>query len=129
MKVAVIGSRNLRVKGLEQYLPKGTDCIVSGGAVGVDSSAAEFAKKAGLCLKVFLPDYEQWGRRAPLMRNLDIVAEADIVLAFWNGRSKGTEFVINQCRKQGKPIKVFLPKEGQEGAFVLMPLAQQLSFE
>ncbi len=43
MKVAIIGSRNLKINCLEKYLPKHITEIVSGGAKGVDSCAKEFA--------------------------------------------------------------------------------------
>lgn len=39
MKVAVVGSRGLHVEDLGRYLPADTTEIVSGGAVGVDTSA------------------------------------------------------------------------------------------
>ena len=42
MKVAVIGSRNLTVENLGQYLPEETTEIVSGGAKGVDTCAREY---------------------------------------------------------------------------------------
>ena len=129
MKAAVIGSRELIVNDLGKYLPQGVDCIVSGGALGVDSSAARFAKESGIRLLEFLPDYEKWGRRAPIIRNLDIIAAADIVLAFWNGTSKGTEFVINQCLKQSKPIIVYTPDPEGKTCFKILLLDQQLSFE
>ena len=48
MKVAIIGSRNLTVTDLENYLPEGTTEIVSGGAKGVDSCAKAFALSKGL---------------------------------------------------------------------------------
>ena len=128
MKVAVIGSRGMKVDRLELFLPEETQLIVSGGALGVDRSAERFAKAAGIPLKVFLPDYEKWGRRAPIVRNLDIIAAADLVLAFWDGRSKGTEFVIEQCRKQGKPLKIFLADPAAEGGFSPYCEPQQLSF-
>ena len=129
MKAAIIGSRTLKVKDIKKYLPDGVDCIVSGGAAGVDTSAAEFAKKAGISLELHLPDYGKWGRRAPLMRNLDIVAAADVVLAFWDGKSRGTEFVIDHCRKQGKPLRIFLPDAQNRGEFLLQKEATQLKFE
>ena len=55
----------------------------------------------------FLPDYARYGRAAPLRRNVQIVAYADLVLAFWDGKSRGTRFVIDQCRKQGVPVRVY----------------------
>ncbi len=111
MKVAVIGSRNLFVRDLSKYLPEGTTEIVSGGARGVDTSAREYAKANGIPLKEFLPDYNQYGKGAPLQRNLLIIDYADVVLAFWDGKSRGTKFVIDNCKEKGKPVKIFLPSE------------------
>ena len=106
MKVAVIGSRGLTVENLGDYLPEGTDEIVSGGARGIDACAREYAGKAGLRLTEFLPDYARYGRGAPLKRNEKIVAYADLVLAFWDGASRGTKHVIATCEKAGKPVRV-----------------------
>ena len=108
MKVAVIGSRGLTVKCLENYLPSETTEIVSGGAKGIDTCAREYAKEHGLKLTEFLPDYRRFGRGAPLKRNLEIVEYADIVLAFWDGSSRGTRFVIDRCHKIGKKIEIFV---------------------
>ena len=77
MKVAVIGSRSLTVDHLEKYLPAGVTEIVSGGARGVDTSAREYAQAHGLLCVEFLPDYEKYGRTAPLRRNLQIIEYAD----------------------------------------------------
>ena len=107
MKVAVIGSRNLTVSNLEKYLPIETTEIVSGGAKGIDACAREYALAHSLKLTEFVPDYRRFGRGAPLKRNIEIVEYADIVLAFWNGCSKGTEFVIKYCRRIGRRVEVF----------------------
>ena len=111
MKVAVVGSRDLYVDDLSPYLPKETQEIVSGGARGIDSCAARYAKEHGLKLKEFLPDYERFGKQAPLLRNLEIIDYADMVLAFWDGESRGTYFVIENCKKKQKPIKIFKVKK------------------
>ncbi len=107
MKIAVIGSRNVTVDNIGEYL---TNCdeIVSGGAVGVDTCAADYAKENGIMLTVFLPEYERYGRAAPIVRNKAIVDYADQILAFWDGRSKGTQSVIRYAEKTGKPCKIIL---------------------
>ncbi len=110
MKVAVIGSRNLIVKDLGKYLPKGVTEIVSGGARGIDTCAREYANTHGINLTEFLPKYEKYGRIAPLKRNLQIIDYADEVLAFWDGKSKGTKYVIDNCKKRNKKIRIFLSK-------------------
>ncbi len=108
MKVAVIGSRGLYVEHLEEYLPEGTTEIVSGGARGVDTSARDYALRHGLKLTEYLPEYNRYGRGAPLKRNITIIENADIVLAFWDGKSKGTKYVIDNCRKRNIPVTVHL---------------------
>ena len=109
MKVAVIGSRNLTVDNIEEYLPCGTTEIVSGGARGIDACAREFAMSKGLKFTEYLPDYKKYGSyAAPLKRNLQIIEYSDIIIAFWDGRSKGTKFVIENCKKTGKEVWVHI---------------------
>lgn len=110
MKVAVVGSRNLRVDNLGDYLPESVTEIVSGGARGVDACAREYALANGIKLTEFLPEYDKYGRGAPLRRNITIIEYADIVLAFWDGTSHGTKFVIDHCRKRGVAVKVYVPR-------------------
>ena len=109
MKVAVVGSRSLRVRDLQLYLPPETTELVSGGARGVDTSVREYAMEHGIPLTEFPPDYAAFGRSAPLKRNMQIIAYSDQVLIFWDGRSRGAYFVIDQCRQKGKPHRVFIP--------------------
>lgn len=106
MKVAVIGSRNLNITNIGDYLPENVTEIVSGGAKGVDTSAKEYALKNNIPLTEFLPDYKRFGKGAPLKRNLQIIEYADMVIAFWNGTSKGTKYVIDNCQKVNIPVKI-----------------------
>lgn len=108
MKLAIIGSRGLWVENLGDYLPPEVTEIVSGGAKGIDTCARQYAQEHGLKLTEFLPDYRRYGRGAPLRRNLEIIAYADQVLAFWDGNSPGTKHVIEQCKKQKKKVTVYL---------------------
>lgn len=108
MKIAIIGSRNLHVENLGQYLPQNVAEIVSGGAKGIDTDAENYANQQGLKMTVFLPDYSKYGRGAPIVRNKQIVDYADEVLAFWDGKSKGTASVIEYCRKKDKTVTVII---------------------
>ena len=108
MKVAVIGSRGLAVENLADYLPPETTEIISGGAKGVDACAREYALQHGLKLTEYLPEYERYGKAAPLKRNITIIENADLVLAFWDGASKGTKNVIDNCKKQKMPVKIYI---------------------
>ncbi len=108
MKIAVIGSRRVEIKNLGSYLPDNTTEIISGGAKGIDQCARAYALSNGIKLTEFLPEYDKYGRYAPLKRNIKIIENADIVFAFWDGTSHGTKFVIDTCKKQGKPLKIIL---------------------
>ena len=108
MKVAIIGSRGLGIADLEKYLPQEITEIVSGGAKGVDSCARNYALVHDIKLTEFLPEYKKYGRFAPLKRNITIIEYSDLVLAFWNGKSKGTKYVIDRCKSSGIPIKIFI---------------------
>ncbi len=105
MKIAIIGSRNIIPKHIENYVAD-EDEIVSGGADGVDQCAAEYANNHGLKLTVFLPQYKLYGRAAPIVRNKEIVDYCDQVVAFWDGCSKGTLSVIKYAKKIGKPCTI-----------------------
>jgi len=113
MKLAIIGSRDLQIDNLEKYIPPGVSEIVSGGAKGVDSLAEIYAQRSGIPLKLFLPQYPRYGRGAPLKRNIEIISYADAVLAFWDGKSKGTKYVIENCKKRNVPLMVYLLKDGE----------------
>ncbi len=108
MKIAIIGSRNINIENLKEYLPENVTEIVSGGAKGIDACAREYAEKNKIPLTEFLPDYRRYGKGAPLKRNIEIIEYADKVIAFWDGKSKGTKFVIDSCEKRGKEIIVFV---------------------
>ena len=108
MKVAVIGSRGLTINNLEEYLPPETTEIISGGAKGVDACAKKYAISHNIKLTEFLPEYKKYGKGAPLKRNITIIENADVVLAFWDGRSSGTWFVIDYCKNSGKDIRIEL---------------------
>ena len=115
MKVAVIGSRGLHVDHLGDYLPAGVTEIVSGGARGIDTCAKNYALTHSLKLTEFLPEYGKYGRGAPLRRNITIIEYADTVLAFWDGKSRGTKYVIDNCKKRNIPVAVSQPAAGSEG--------------
>lgn len=106
MPLAIIGSRDCPAVDIEEYLDEMPDAIVSGGAKGADTYAREFAEKKGIRLIEHLPDYAKYGRAAPLVRNRLIIDDCDKVLAFWDGKSKGTKYAIDYVKKMGKPVRI-----------------------
>lgn len=119
MRIAMIGSRSLQIEDLGPYLESENlleklDELVSGGAKGIDSCVKSYALKNQIRLTEFLPEYHGYGRAAPIRRNIQIVQYSDFVIAFWDGKSRGTKFVIDYCRKTNVPVKVILLEEGTE---------------
>ena len=110
MKLAIIGSRELYIDEPDKFITKCVTALVSGGARGIDTCARDYARENGLKMIEYFPDYKKYGRSAPLKRNILIIEEADQVLAFWDGKSRGTKFVIDKCKEMNKPIICYTKK-------------------
>jgi len=108
MKVAVVGSRSIGEADISRYIPPDADLIISGGAVGVDTLAEKYADERGIKKLILYPDYELYGRNAPLIRDKLIVDHADLVIAVWDGNSKGTEFTISYAKRRGVRCEVYI---------------------
>lgn len=107
MRIAVIGSRGIGSIDFALVGAEPGDVIVSGGAKGPDTLAAQAAEAAGLGVRVYLPNYALYGRAAPHVRNREIVADCDRLVAFWDGESKGTASTIAYAHRCGKPVQIF----------------------
>lgn len=106
MKIAIVGSRSfqdykLLIRTMNNYTPT---AIVSGGAKGTDTLAERYAREIGVNCIVFKPNWKQYGRAAGPVRNKQIVEAADLIIAFWDGKSRGTFSTISLARKAGKPV-------------------------
>ena len=108
MRLAIIGSRGLTVDNIEEYIPDGVDEIVSGGAKGVDLCAKEYAVKNNIKYTEFKPQYDRFGRVAPIKRNDEIINYADGVLAFWDLKSKGTQYTVKKAQSLGKSVTLII---------------------
>ena len=69
-------------------------------AKGADTYAKEYTLKNNIPIIEFLPDYRKYGRKAPLIRNLQIVDNCEFLLAFWDGKSRGSKFTIEYAEKK-----------------------------
>ena len=114
MKVAVVGSRNFNDKeliysvldNLKRYYKafEKYDLIISGGAVGTDNLAEGYANENKIKTQIFIPDYIKHLQGAPIRRNLLIVKEAELIVLFWDGKSKGSKNVLTTANKLNKPV-------------------------
>lgn len=81
--------------------------IVSGGAKGIDKAGERFASKYELPLKRISANWEKLGKKAGFIRNVEMANYADSLLAIWDGKSKGTEHMINTMNKLKKQVYLF----------------------
>lgn len=111
--VAIVGSRDFdRLELVVAYvkaLPKGT-MVISGGARGVDRIATVTAYNVGLPIRVWYPDWQGPAcKGAGFARNTLIVDQADRVVAFWDGKSRGTIDTVQKALKARKHVEVHMP--------------------
>jgi predicted Rossmann fold nucleotide-binding protein DprA/Smf involved in DNA uptake len=120
MRLAIVGSRDIYdprmlAHGLRRVRSQfpGVEIveIVSGGARGADWMAEDYARRNGIPVKVFPAEWNRHGRKAGFLRNREIVAYADVVLAIWDGESKGTAMTRELALRQRKPVVTVLPED------------------
>jgi hypothetical protein len=113
MRIAIVGSREYPkldlVRSYVRSLEPGT-VVISGGAKGVDSEAEKQARDFGLEVVVYPADWNRYGKTAGFVRNRTIVEDADRVVAFWDGDSRGTINTISLAVKMGKSLEIIGPK-------------------
>lgn len=109
MKVAIIGGRDFKDYSFLKNVCEKYEMveIISGGAKGADSLAEKYAKEKNIQTKIFLPNWNKHGKAAGFIRNTEIVERADMVIAFWDGKSKGTDHSITIAEKMDKPVYIY----------------------
>lgn len=114
MNVAIVGSRGYpHRKDVREWIVSRLtrdDVVISGGARGVDSWANDIAKSLYIKSRVFPAEWEKFGRSAGYLRNADIVDAADLVVAFWDGQSRGTKHTIDLALQKRKRLEVIFPE-------------------
>lgn len=90
--------------------------IISGGAKGADRLAILYAHRTRTPLHIFFADWEAYGKAAGFIRNtemLDFAVDEGLpeVIAFWDGRSKGTAHMIKIAKKKNVPVKTVMINE------------------
>jgi len=111
MKILIAGSRSIRSFELDKYIPENTECIISGGAEGIDALAEEYADKKKIEKLILRPNYDIYGRAAPIKRSYDMVDIADKIIIIWDGKSNGTRRTIQYAKRRGKDLTVITVPE------------------
>ena len=80
--------------------------IVSGNARGADKLGERYAKEHNLPVKLFPANWDKYGKRADYLRNQEMANYSDMLIAFWDEKSKGTKHMIDIAKKQGLTVIV-----------------------
>ena len=70
--------------------------------------AEKYADQHHISKLILRPQYNLYGRAAPLKRNEIMVDLADAVLVVWDTHSKGTQYTIDYAKKKEKILTVIL---------------------
>lgn len=108
MKVAIVGSRNLTNIEISKYIPNEITQLITGGAKGIDTLAEKYADENNIIKIIIKPEYKKYGIHAPIIRNKEIVEKADLIVAIWDGKSKGTKFTIDYAKKLEKKLELYI---------------------
>lgn len=81
--------------------------IVSGDADGADLLGQRYAEEEGLEVEHHPADWHKYGRGAGFKRNLEMALSADMLCAFWDGKSKGTRGMILDALHEGLEVHVY----------------------
>lgn len=119
MKICILGSRSIDkaetvIPIIDKFLKdhvSGSPIILSGGAKGVDQITKAYAKANAIPFIEFLPYHlldnnVEFSSKYFFIRNKQMIDNADKVLVFWDGKSKGTEYGIKYSQKKEIPVMV-----------------------
>lgn len=80
--------------------------ILSGKSIGADCLGEIYALENNLEILSYPADWDKFGKKAGVKRNAEMINDADALIAFWNGNSRGTKYMIDIATKKGKMIRI-----------------------
>jgi len=112
LKVAIVGSRHFsepdRVADYVRSLPAKAS-ILTGSASGVDAAATKAAREKGIPVQVMPASFDEMADASrAAARNQRLVDACDVLVAFWDGSSKGTRATVERALDSGKEVHVFV---------------------
>jgi predicted Rossmann fold nucleotide-binding protein DprA/Smf involved in DNA uptake len=112
LKVAIVGSRHFsepdRVADYVRSLPAKAS-ILTGSASGVDAAATKAAREKGIPVQVMPASFDEMADASKAAaRNQRLVDACDVLVAFWDGSSKGTRATVERALDSGKEVHVFV---------------------
>jgi len=112
MKTIIAGSRTINSYRLvkEAIRDSGFEIteVVSGHAKGADAWGELYAQQNNIDLVMFPANWNKYGKSAGAIRNQKMADYAEALIAIWDGKSKGTQRMIEIAKE--KSLQVFVYK-------------------
>lgn len=89
--------------------------IICGDARGADTLGKRYAKERNIPVELFPAEWNKYGNRAGYLRNTQMANNADALIAFWDGKSRGTGNMIEIARKKNLPVRIVYIQLNQTG--------------
>ena len=111
-RVVIAGGRDFNDYKLlktwcDYYLQNKTDItVISGCAKGADTLGEKYAEEKHYTIDKKPADWDKYGKSAGYKRNVEMAENADGIICFWNGKSKGTKHMIDIAKEKGIPVKI-----------------------
>lgn len=112
-RVIIAGGRDfddydLVVSTMDKLLQNITEpiTIVCGMARGADTLGERYAISKGYEVAHFPADWGKFGKAAGYKRNEQMAQNADALVAFWDGRSRGTKHMIDLAHKYNLLVRI-----------------------
>ena len=81
------------------------ECVIlSGGCNGADMIGERYAHEHGYPIIRYPAEWDKYGKKAGPIRNIKMAENCDIIICFWDGKSKGTQSLILHASKKGIPV-------------------------
>lgn len=80
--------------------------VISGHAPGADRTGERYAQEKGFKIKRMPADWKKYGKAAGPIRNREMAEQADALIAFWDGSSRGTAHMIESARVKNLNVNV-----------------------
>lgn len=110
MKTIIAGTRTFYnysvIEEACKKLPFQITEVISGCASGADEWGEFYAERHNIAVKRFKADWKKHGRAAGPIRNSEMAAYADALVAFWDGESRGTKDMINKAKRRGLTVVI-----------------------
>jgi hypothetical protein len=111
MKLAIIGSKYYQpVERVDQYVSTLDKhwVILVGGVKGVDNHAMQAANERGIAVEIIHPEWNKYDdKEAAYRRNRKLIERCNALVAFWDGKSKRTGWMIAEAARQDIPSRIF----------------------